>query len=350
MNQVKTHGVDRARFRDALRKGMSIDAAFGYAEAWEAQAAGKGHPLDRRLVKNCVKESLKEGGMPHEVLSRAMKRRISMKGAGATTGDDDDGGMMDMGDTTADDMTNVNNELDLGATTVKDELFKVASDPDQTRRFQMGDRASRKKWVRDAMSAATAAVLPKQTLTPPPAPAAPAGPAPSAAPKPNQGPAAPKAPKAPVGAQTAKTPPATNLIAKGIHAIGQAAEFASGQRENAKRMAGDAAKRQPDGTFRPGDMTPANDTADGVRAFVDRLRMRRKARDEGLPGGVMPRGKVLQGMAMAGDLLPDKTEWKPTPDPAHDDPAGMYNNPAASAASRKAGTDNPSGKPMHIIG
>ena len=72
---------DRRRFVDALRRGLSLDAAFGYAEAAEARRAGQGEPLDGRLIKQCIKDSYGEGGQPHEMLRRAMDRRLSFQGS-----------------------------------------------------------------------------------------------------------------------------------------------------------------------------------------------------------------------------------------------------------------------------
>ncbi len=80
-NAGKITGVDRRRFRDALRRGLSLDAAFGYAAAEEATRAGQGNPLDSRLVKQCIRDSVGEGGSTHDVLKRAVDRRIAFQGS-----------------------------------------------------------------------------------------------------------------------------------------------------------------------------------------------------------------------------------------------------------------------------
>ena len=73
--------ADRHRFRDALRRGLSLDAAFGYAAAEEAAHAGQGDPLDQRLVKECIRDEATVGGSAHDVLKRAVDRRISFQGS-----------------------------------------------------------------------------------------------------------------------------------------------------------------------------------------------------------------------------------------------------------------------------
>lgn len=80
-NAGKINGVDARRFRDALRRGLSLDAAFGYAAAEEAERAGQGNPLDQRLVKQCIRDSATEGGSVHDVLKRAVDSRISFRGS-----------------------------------------------------------------------------------------------------------------------------------------------------------------------------------------------------------------------------------------------------------------------------
>ena len=72
--------VNRSRFLDALRKGRTIDAAFGEAAAVEATQAGQGRPLDLRLLHDCVTDAAKAGGSAKEIFERAAcDKRLSFR-------------------------------------------------------------------------------------------------------------------------------------------------------------------------------------------------------------------------------------------------------------------------------
>lgn len=211
------------RFRDALRKGMSIDAAFGYAETLEAETAGQGKPLDKRLVRNTIKSSIKQGGMPHEVLKRAMAHRIQGDERLQFQGSRDNDPDMVTG--VADD-----DQMDLGddpAMETSDELFSAQPNGKITR-FQMGDRARRRKTL-DALVGAIAA--------------------------------------------------GTKVAAKGVE---HAANFGAASQEQAEGLqksvgSRDATKHYPDGSFRPGEMTPTGDTT--FDSFFKGLQKRKRTRD-----------------------------------------------------------------------
>ena len=81
-NRSKQKSVyDSLRFRDALKRGLSLDAAFGYAVAEEAKTAGTGVPLEKQLIHNCIRDAARQGIPARDALKQAVDKRLQFRGS-----------------------------------------------------------------------------------------------------------------------------------------------------------------------------------------------------------------------------------------------------------------------------
>lgn len=262
----------------------NADAAFGYAEAAEAMYAGKGRPLDKRLIHDLIKHEATAGDAASAVLSRALDRRIQFHG---TMGDDEapsTGGIIPKKKVLA------GVGMMQGDRRARDELF-AALPNGRTERQLLGDRIA--KMIGDASGSTTLSPTPKLK---PPTPTPPVKP-PSLAMR--LGHAAGKAYAGAQGAAHAasegvrgRIEGATGLVHGATNSYARARSLAGDARvldaiaRGGRRGMRDAAKRQPDGTFRSSKMEPTEDSSGAlmlgelVSGGKMRRGKRRRARDD----------------------------------------------------------------------
>ena len=80
-NKGTVTGIDKRRFLDAVKRQGSLDSVMKEMDpVEEAWIAGTGKPLVPRLLGSCFRDAAREGGKPHEIVKRAIDKRMMFLG------------------------------------------------------------------------------------------------------------------------------------------------------------------------------------------------------------------------------------------------------------------------------